>query len=273
MHNFDLLAKQLAPYYSYFQVDQRLLFTGHSHQAWPDVALEGQKAAFACAADHLDQKWSQVFRQLEHLRDYLRDYYNDQNGYYSFSSSTYDLLIRWLSALDLRKKPQIITTDSEFYTINRQLRRLEEEGLEVVRIPQRPTSEIAARMLAALSSRTAAFVCSHVFYSSSLIHSSLYELAQVADTHDIPLLIDDYHATHVVPLNVKKIPNAYLLGGGYKYLQWGEGNAFLRFPKSCQLRPVLTGWFAAYDHLEETHKPDHRIQYDEKDMRFRRCYF
>ena len=33
----------LAPHYSRFRVGERLLLTGHSHQAWPDVALEGRQ--------------------------------------------------------------------------------------------------------------------------------------------------------------------------------------------------------------------------------------
>ena len=39
-----------APHYSRFRVAERLLLTGHSHQAWPDVALEGQVEAFDDAA-------------------------------------------------------------------------------------------------------------------------------------------------------------------------------------------------------------------------------
>ena len=31
----------LAAFYSHFDVQTRLLLTGHSHQAWPDVALDG----------------------------------------------------------------------------------------------------------------------------------------------------------------------------------------------------------------------------------------
>ena len=269
MPSFDLLAKKLVPHYSYFQVAHRLLFTGHSHQAWPDVAFEGQKEAFMSASDQLDSKWVTVFQKMDHLRHYLRNYYTDTNGYYSFSPSTHDLLVRWLSALDLRNKPQIITTDGEFYTVARQLLRAEEEGLEIVYIPQRPSSAIAERVQEVISSRTAAVICSHVFYSSSLVNTSLYELAQVAEHHNVPLLIDDYHATHVLPLNLEKIPQCYLIGGGYKYLQWGAGNAFLRFPQSCQLRPAITGWYASFQSLEEdTCQMAKPVHYDEKDMRF-----
>ena len=30
----------------------------------------------------------------------------------------------------------------------------------------------------------------------------------------------------------------------------GEGNCFLRFPNTCTLRPILTGWFAEFDLIE-----------------------
>ncbi|MEZ4388944.1 MAG: hypothetical protein R3D98_15470 [Candidatus Krumholzibacteriia bacterium] len=40
-----------------------------------------------------------------------------------------------------------------------------------------------------------------------------------------------------------------MVGGGYKYCQLGEGNAFLRVPRGCTLRPVITGWFAEFADL------------------------
>jgi kynureninase len=46
-----------------------------------------------------------------------------------------------------------------------------------------------------------------------------------------------------------------VVGGGYKYLQWGEGCCFLRLPPETRLRPVLTGWFAEFATLEEPPVP------------------
>ncbi len=44
--------------------------------------------------------------------------------------------------------------------------------------------------------------------------------------------------------------SAWITGGGYKYLQLGEGNCFLRLPPhAASLRPVVTGWFAEFDDL------------------------
>ena len=40
----------LAEHYARFRVGERLLLTGHSHQAWPDVAREGVLEAYDDAA-------------------------------------------------------------------------------------------------------------------------------------------------------------------------------------------------------------------------------
>ena len=38
-----------------------------------------------------------------------------------------------------------------------------------------------------------------------------------------------------------------MVGGGYKYLQFGEGNAYMRLPAHAdRIRPVVTGWFAEF---------------------------
>ena len=48
-------AEALATHYSAFRVSERLLLTGHSHQAWPDVGREGVIAAWDDAALHADE--------------------------------------------------------------------------------------------------------------------------------------------------------------------------------------------------------------------------
>jgi len=58
----------LARHYTRFDVAGRLLLTGHSHQAWPDVALEGQLEAFEDAARLADKKWERAFARAERVR-------------------------------------------------------------------------------------------------------------------------------------------------------------------------------------------------------------
>ena len=47
------------------------------------------------------------------------------------------------------------------------------------------------------------------------------------------------------------LARAFVVGGGYKYCQMGEGNCFLRLPQDCDLRPVFTGWFSEFADLAE----------------------
>ena len=53
-------ANPLAAHYTRFRVGERLLLTGHSHQAWPDAAFDGQVEAFEDAARLVDDKWERA---------------------------------------------------------------------------------------------------------------------------------------------------------------------------------------------------------------------
>jgi kynureninase len=68
------------------------------------------------------------------------------------------------------------------------------------------------------------------------------------------LLVDAYHALGPVPFDVPALglEAAWVVGGGYKYLQLGEGNCFLRVPaQGDRMRPVVTGWYAEFAALAE----------------------
>ena len=269
MLDIDQLAQSLIPHYSHFRVAERLLFTGHSHQAWPDVALDGQKEYFMDSAELVDKKWAKAAEKTEILREYLRQFYDDPNGFYCREENTHFLFISWLSSLDLKNKPKIISTDGEFHSIYRQLHRLEENGLEVSWVPTNPDESFAHRIIAEMDDRTSAVMLSRVYFESSLINTHLSEIAKAARSKGIPVLIDDYHATNVVPISLRDadLEDCFILIGGYKYLQWGEANCFLRFPKNCELRPAITGWFASFSTLEKPRTSD-LTEYDNSDQRF-----
>lgn len=268
MNDIDQLAKQLAPHYSHFNVSNRLLFSGHSHQAWPDVALEGLQDSFTTAAEEVDTKWESAFEKAEVLRNYLRDFYDDPDGFYCLAENTHLLLVSWLSSFDLRNKPKVITTDGEFHSMYRQLHRLEEEGLLVEQVDAE-SDTIVRDIEAKIDNRTSAIMLSRVYFESGLINQHLSEIAKLARTHNIPLLIDDYHGTNVAPISLQEegLEDTFWLIGGYKYLQWGEGNCFLRFPKDCTLRPVVTGWFASFSTLDQP-RDEAPTHYDEGNQRF-----
>lgn len=243
---------ELAKHYTRFQVSSRLLLTGHSHQAWPDVAEAGVLEAFADAALHVDAKWEHAFAAADRVRAGFRSLLEDPSGDYALDANTHALVIRFLSALDLRKRPRLITSDSEFHTLRRQLARLGEEGIDVVRVPASPVDTLAERMAALIDPRTSAVLVSAVLFDTSRIVPGLAGLAEACRSAEVELLVDAYHALGAIPFTVPEhgLGSAWITGGGYKYLQLGEGNCFLRLPAhASSLRPVITGWFAEFDDL------------------------
>jgi kynureninase len=237
---------ELATHYSRFGVAERLLLTGHSHQAWPDVALEGQIAAFEDAAEHADAKWERALAQADAVRAGLRMWLGDPGAELALGASTHELVLRFLSALDLAQRPRLVTTDGEFHTLRRQLGRLAEGPLEVVRVAARPVDTLAERLAAEVDERTAAVLVSAVLFEDAQVVPHLDALTGTG----AELLIDAYHALGTVAFMAP--PAAWVVGGGYKYLQLGEGNCFLRVPEHAyDARPAITGWYAEFAALAD----------------------
>jgi kynureninase len=257
----------LAAHYSAFRVSERLLLTGHSHQAWPDVAEEGQRKAWRDAAEHADLKWERAFAKAERLRDGVRQLLADPGAPVALGTNTHELGLRFLSALPLRERPKLVTTDGEFHTLRRQLGRLAEEGLEVVRLPATPAETLAERLAAEARGGSAVFV-SAVLFEDSRIVPELPALAQACEEAGAELLVDAYHALGCLPFTVAGLERAWIVGGGYKYLELGEGNCFMRLPPQAEeLRPAITGWFAEFEELQAAREPG-ATPYPSGSMRF-----
>jgi selenocysteine lyase/cysteine desulfurase len=245
----------LAAHYGRARVSERLLLTGHSHQAWPDVALQGQIEAFEDAARALDEKWELAFAKADEVRAGFARWLGEDRGAVAIAlgASTHELIIRFLSALDLRRRPRLVTTDGEFHTLRRQTRRLREEGVDVVTVSSEPAETLAERLADGTADpRTSAVLVSSVLFETARVVPGLELLAAVCEARGVELLVDVYHALGPVPTSVseQRLEAAWIVGGGYKYLQLGEGNCFLRLPPhAAQLRPAITGWYAEFDTL------------------------
>ena len=243
----------LAPHYSRFRVSDRLLLTGHSHQAWPDRGFEAQSQAWLDAARYVDDKWDHAFERAQKVREGFTRLLGDAGAGIALAPNTHELVVRLLSALPLRARPCLITTDGEFHTIRRQLDRLAEEGLEVVRVAEQPVETVSERLAAAVDGRTALVLVSAVFFDTGRIARGLGQVAASCRRHGAALLVDVYHALNVVPFSLtdEGLGDAWVVGGGYKYCQLGEGNCFLRLPPGTTLRPAVTGWYSEFTALTE----------------------
>jgi kynureninase len=264
-------AEELAPHYSAFRVSERVLLTGHSHQGWPDVARAGVIEAWDDAALHVDEKWGRAFEQAERVRDGFRLWLEEPRAEIALDQNTFGLVLRFLSALDLRRRPRLVTTSGEFHTLRRLMARLaEEELLDVVIVPARPAETLAERLAAAADERTAAVLASAVLFEDSKIVPGLGELARACSERGAELLVDVYHALGAMPFPLREqgLDSAWVVGGGYKYLQLGEGNCFLRLPAQAdERRPAFTGWFAEFAELAAEKEPG-AVEYPKGGMRF-----
>ena len=241
----------LARHYTRFRVAQRLLLTGHSHQAWPDCAERAHAQAWEDAAELVDAKWDRAFERAERVRAGFARLLDTSPDTISLGSSTHELVVKWLSALPLRERPHLLTTDAEFHSARRLLSRLEEEGVRVTRVAARPAESVGERLAQRVDDPVAGVIVSTVFFDSGEIAGALEALADTCQRRGVSLLLDAYHQLNVLPMSLPEqhLESAFVTGGGYKYCQLGEGNAFLRAPPDCALRPVITGWYAEFDAL------------------------
>ncbi|MFN2432958.1 MAG: kynureninase [Gemmatimonadota bacterium] len=259
----------LAAHYTSFRVAERLLLTGHSHQAWPDRGFEGHVQAWHDAARYVDDKWEHAFAKAERVRRGFARLLDDQDGTIALSTSTHELVVKFLSCLPLRERPRIVTTDGEFHSLRRQLDRLAEEGLEVVKVPSVPADDVADRLIAELDDRTAAVMASCVLFGNAHVVPGLGAVLERCRHVGAELLVDAYHALNVVPWSIRRerLQDAFVVGGGYKYCQLGEGNSFLRVPGDRRLRPVITGWFSEFEVLASVRRGG-EVPYGEGPARF-----
>jgi len=108
---------------------------------------------------------------------------------------------------------------------------------------------------------------SQVFYNSGKLISKEFIKSIIAKkSQQTVLVIDGYHGFCAVETDLSDIvEDIYYLAGAYKYAQAGEGMCFMTTPMNCKLRPLNTGWFAAFSDLENK---SNDVSYDNSGLRF-----
>jgi selenocysteine lyase/cysteine desulfurase len=259
----------LSAFYKDFKVTKRILLTGHSHQAQPDCARDGMLKCWKDASTLADDKWAKVFDVADSVRKYVARLLDDDKDNIVLGQNTHDLILRFLSALDLKNRNKIIITDGEFHTIRRQMDRLGQGIFNVVKVPRNPVSTLSERLIKEIDDKVSSVLVSKVMFQDSAIINGLSEVENTCTKHGAKLLIDVYHVLNAIPFSIKeeKLENSFLVGGGYKYLQLGEGNCFMRVPPNEIYKPAITGWFAEFGTLSAKKLSD-EVQYGEKRWAF-----
>ena len=99
----------------------------------------------------------------------------------------------------------------------------------------------------AIQEKPELLVLSMVMFTTGQLLSGLPDLIKLAHDHGVRVLIDLYHATGVIPLDVMALDIDFAIGGSYKYLRGGPGASWLYLhPRYLDdtLETLDTGWFA-----------------------------
>jgi kynureninase len=255
--------------YAAFLRPGRILLTGHSHQAWPDAVRAAMGTCFDEAADFVDDKWGEaVFPRIDAVgRRILVRLGFDAADPIAFGRSTHELCSRLLSCFPRGAGLRVVTTTGEFHSLHRQLRRLEEEGAEITWIEASPRASLAERLVEAIHEGVHVVAASCVLFEDATVVRDVGAVISRAVACGAIPLVDAYHAFNVVPMSWgPDAKHAYVVSGGYKYAQFGEGLCFMRFPATSSLRPVDTGWFADFAHLAGPRTE--KLQYGDGGARF-----
>jgi len=247
-------------------------FACHSHHYWPDVTREAVLAYWDDSARMVDDKWGYVFgekvpkvqRQIAQL---LKLQAPQQ---IVFAPNTHELLFRLLSCFDLQRPLKVLSTDSEFHSFSRQIKRFAElPNVEVVQVVTEPFATFEQRFVQAAQLLQPDLVfCSQVFFNSGVAISGLTAfVAAIRQVTSATIAIDGYHGFMALPTDLSALEgNIFYLAGSYKYAQGGEGCCFMVVPQHNQLRPLYTGWFAEFGTLAQTKTAE--VQYSQDGYQF-----
>ncbi len=245
-------------------------FAGHSHHYWPDVTLEAHTQFWKDSCKYVDGKWEYFSSEkIPRAQKLICENLNlSRPEQIVFAPNTHELNYRILSCFAASKKIKVLTTDSEFYSLDRQLLRLEEAGrAEVLRVPTEPYGSFEERFLKEIQTKNFDVIFfSQVFFNSGLALKNISQLVQAVKSAETLVVVDAYHGFMAMPTDLRAIENRiFYVAGSYKYAQGGEGCCFMWVPPGCKLRPENTGWFAATGDLS---RYEGEVAYAEAGRRF-----
>lgn len=246
----------------------------HSHHYWPDVTFEAVQQCWLDSAKYVDSKWDYFFgTKVPQAQKLISEVLNVKHPeQIVFAANTHEFVVRILSCLRTDRKIRVLTTDSEFYSFDRQINRFaEEQKIEVVKVPTEPFHTFEQRFLNEVSKCDFDLIFfSQVFFNSGFVFQGFEKVVQSVKNPETLLVMDGYHGFMAVPTDLESVQDRlFYVAGSYKYAQGGEGACFLYVPRSARsLRPQNTGWFAGFADLADYRSDKKQVSYSDDGFRF-----
>lgn len=229
-------------------------YASHSHHYWPDVTREAMLRYWDDSAKLVDDKWDYFFNEkIPAAQKLIAEVLNLPNPkQIVFAPNTHEFVTRILSCLPKNKQLRILTTDSEFYSFDRQINRLaEDKSVFIEKVASQPFANFTERFSERIKSGEWDLIfLSHVFFNSGVVVERWQDLVQHVSSPETLFVVDGYHGFMALPTDLSKVASRiFYVAGSYKYAQGGEGCCFMTVPNDCSLRPANTGWFAGFSSL------------------------
>jgi selenocysteine lyase/cysteine desulfurase len=149
------------------------------------------------------------------------------------------------SCLDLQSRPKVVLSEMDFPTNHYVWMAQQKRGakLDVVSSPDKIRIE-AEDIVAKIDEQTAIVNTNRVYFESSWI-LDLPPVVDAAHENGALVLVDDFHGSGIVPIDVHALGIDLLVSGCLKWLCGGQGLAFLYCRRDLlpKMEPTIVGWF------------------------------
>lgn len=256
-------------------------YASHSHHYWPDVTREAMLNYWDDSAKFVDDKWDYFFsHKMPETQKLIASILKlSDPAQIVFAPNTHEFVYRLLSCFDPKNKISVLSTDSEFYSFDRQVNRLQEASLITIdKVETLPFDNFEERFIQKIKTNSYDLIfLSHVFFNSGMAVKNLKAIVEAVTNPKTMIVIDGYHGFMALPTDLSEIESrVFYLSGSYKYAQGGEGCCFLHVPKNSEHRPLYTGWFAGHADLAgvggNVNYPDNGFRFAGSTMDFSALY-
>jgi len=149
------------------------------------------------------------------------------------------------SCLSLDERNKVLLSDMDFPTNSYVWRAQQRRGAKLDFVASADGIRIeASDFLERIDGQTAMVNTNRVLFESSWI-MDLPPIVEAAHDAGAFVVVDDFHGSGIVPLDVHALGIDFLLSGALKWLMGGQGIAFLycRRDLITKMQPLVVGWF------------------------------
>ena len=147
------------------------------------------------------------------------------------------------------EKISVLTTCDEFTSLDFILKNYQQRGrIELHQVkPSFDSYYTVDDLIRCIDKTTRLIVVSYVLFTTGQLLDGMIKLIDAAHQQNTLVLVDLYHATGIVPVDVGSLDIDFAVGGCYKYLRGGPGACWLYIhPRHLNdsLHTLDAGWFA-----------------------------